>query len=139
MPVPVEYQRATELFYDFLNDVKDESGLVTTHQCYTMVQGVLQTFRRRLTIKEAILFANVLPPVLRAIFVTDWDVDEPSVAFTDMESMITEVRSLRSGHNFSTDNSIREVARALNRHVDRERFSSILEQLPEGSQDFWGL
>ena len=33
-----------------------------------MVQGVLQAFRRRLDIKEAIGFANVLPPVLRALF-----------------------------------------------------------------------
>lgn len=35
-----------------------------------MVQGVLQTFRRRLDVKEAVLFANVLPPMLRALFVT---------------------------------------------------------------------
>jgi uncharacterized protein (DUF2267 family) len=40
-----------------------------------MVQGVLQTFRRRLEISEAIRFAGVLPPVLRAIFVADWDQD----------------------------------------------------------------
>lgn len=59
----------------FLLDARDTAGLGSTHQAYTMVQGVLQTFRRRLEISEAIRFAGVLPPVLRAIFVADWDQD----------------------------------------------------------------
>ena len=83
MPVPSEYQRATDHFYKFLVDARETSGLTSTHQTYTMVQGVLQAFRRRLSVKDAIMFAGVLPPVLRAIFVTDWDVDEPRLPFTN--------------------------------------------------------
>jgi uncharacterized protein (DUF2267 family) len=58
MPVPAEYSRAADHFYEFLVDVRDTAELGSTHQAYTMVQGVLQAFRRRLDIKDAILFAR---------------------------------------------------------------------------------
>ena len=56
MPVPAEYQRATDDFYKLLTDARDSAGLTTTNQAYTMVQGVLQVFRRRLELNEAIRF-----------------------------------------------------------------------------------
>lgn len=87
MPVPSEDQRASQDFYKFLQDARETSGLATTHQVYTMVQGVLQVFHRRLNIKGAVLFAGVLPPVLRAILVADWDTDEPKRPFEDRAVM----------------------------------------------------
>jgi len=42
MPVPMEYKRASEQFEKFLVDARDNAMLQTTHQSYTMVQGVLQ-------------------------------------------------------------------------------------------------
>jgi uncharacterized protein (DUF2267 family) len=72
MLMPSEYQRVSLEFEKFLLDAREASGLMTTNQVYTMVQGVLQTFRRRLTLPEAIQFAGVLPVVLRALFVADW-------------------------------------------------------------------
>lgn len=54
MPVPAQYQRATDDFYKLLEDTRDISGLGSTHQAYTMVQGVPQSFRRRLDPKAAI-------------------------------------------------------------------------------------
>lgn len=137
MPVPAEYQRATDDFYKFLTDVRDTAGFGSTHQAYTMVQGVLQAFRRRLNFREAIMFASVLPPVLRAIFVSDWDIDEPVRPFMDRASMTAEVRLLRPGHNFSTDTAIKEVAGALRRNIDLQVFDRILSMLPEGSIQFW--
>jgi hypothetical protein len=41
MPVPSEYQRANDNFYEFLMDARDAAGLGSTRQAYTMVQGVL--------------------------------------------------------------------------------------------------
>ena len=136
MPVPSEYQRATDDFYKFLV-ARDTSGLGSTHQAYTMTQGVLQTFRRRLDVKDAILFASVLSPVLRAIFVTDWDIDEPKHPFEDRAVMAKEVQSLRIDHNFAPDTAIKDVASALRRNVDETAFDQILAKLPEGSVQFW--
>lgn len=137
MPIPSQYQRATNDFYAFLVDVRDAAGFGSTHQAYTMVQGVLLAFRRRLSLSEAVRFAGVLPPVLRAIFTADWEPDEPRRPFGDRASMTEEVKSLRAGHNFSTDDALALVAGALRRHVDEAAFDRALARLPAGAIDFW--
>lgn len=137
MPVPSEYQQATQNFYKFLQDARDNADLETTNQAYTMVQGVLQTFRRRLEIKEAILFASVLPVVLRAIFVTDWDIDEPKCQFENRANMTKEVQAIRANHNFAPDTAIRDVASALRKNIDEIAFDQVITKLPEGAVEFW--
>lgn len=137
MPIPAEYQRATDDFYKFLLDARDMAELGSTHQTYTMVQGVLQTFRRRLDVKETILFAGVLPPVLRAIFVTDWNINERKRPFEDRATMTKEVQSLRNTHNFSPDNAIRIVAKALRNNIDEAALDEVLAKLPKGAVEFW--
>lgn len=137
MTVPMELQQASKDFEKFLIDARDSSGLTTRNQTYTMVQGVLQTFRRRLDVREAILFAGVLPPVLRAIFVADWDIDEPKQPFADRAAMTREVQALRRDHNFSPDTAIRDVAGALRRNIDQAALDRILALLPNGASEFW--
>jgi len=94
-------------------------------------------FRRRLSTKDAIAFANVLPICLRALFVTDWDINEEKKPFENRDVMTEEVKSLRKDHNFSTDTAIQDVARALRKHVDEEAFDKLLKQLPKGAIEFW--
>ena len=139
MPVPPEYKRAGDDFYAFLIDVRDRSGLWSTHVTYTMVQGVLQVFRRRLTFHQAIAFAQVLPVGLRALFVSDWEVDDPIEPFGTREEMTEEVKRLRFKHNFSADTAIEDVASGLRKHVDNERLDRLLDQFPEGAKAFWQI
>lgn len=137
MPMPSEYQRASVDFEKFMVDAREASGLTTTNQTYTMVQGVLQTFRRRLTLAEAILFAGVLPPVLRAILVADWDTNEPRRSFGDRAEMTQEVQSLRADHNFAPDTAIQAVAIALRKNTDEAKLDDVLSNLPPAARDFW--
>ncbi|MEE4110529.1 MAG: DUF2267 domain-containing protein [Halieaceae bacterium] len=137
MTVPAEYERASAQFYAYLVDARDTAGLWSTHVSYTMTQAVFQVFRRRLSTREAIAFANVLPVGLRALFVSDWIPGEQPCAFRDRATMTGEVRALRGAHNFSPQTAIRDVARALRRHVDETAFEGVLAQLPEGAADFW--
>lgn len=139
MPVPPEYQRARDDFYRFLLDARDTAGLATTHQAFTMVQGVLQTFRRRLPLPDAIRFANVLPPVLRALFISDWDPDAAPQPYSSREAMTLEVRALRADHNFAPDTAIFDVAEALRRHVDTDLLHQVLTRLPVGAVEFWRI
>jgi uncharacterized protein (DUF2267 family) len=137
MPVPPDYRRASIEFEQFLLDAREAADLTTTNQTYTMVQGVLQAFRRRLTIPEAIRFAGVLPPVLRAIFVADWDVDEPRRSFGDRAEIIREIQSLRTDHNFAPDTAIEAVAVALRKNIDEARFDKELDTLSIAACEFW--
>jgi uncharacterized protein (DUF2267 family) len=73
MTIPAEYQRATDHFHQFLCDARDAASLETVNQAYTITHGVMQAFRRRLPVPDAIRFANVLPADIRALFVADWN------------------------------------------------------------------
>lgn len=137
MPMPMEYRRASADFDAFMLDLRDQVGLATTHQTYTMLQAVLQVFRRRLTFNEAVVFAGALPPVLRAIFVSDWDVDEPIREFCSRADMSREVLELRPDHNFSTETAIDDVASVLRRHVDVAAFERVLDRLSPEARAFW--
>ena len=104
-----------------------------------MVQGVLLTFRRRLTLSDAIRFAGILPPMLRAIFVADWDVDESPCEFDDRAAMTREVQALRAAHNFAPDSSIRDVAVALRKNLPEGKLDGLLRTLPIGAGEFWAV
>jgi uncharacterized protein (DUF2267 family) len=137
MPVPPEYQRATDDFYKLLMDARDSAGLMTTNQAYTMIQGVLQVFRRRLELNEAIRFLSVLPVGVRALFVADWNVNEPKRPFESRPAMTKEVQTLRPEHNFAPETAIHDVAIALRRNLDEAAFDTVLATLPQGAAQFW--
>jgi uncharacterized protein (DUF2267 family) len=137
MPVPSEYQRASIDFERFLVEARDNAGLATTNQSYTMAQAVLLVFRRRLSVQQAIDFAQVLPPVLRAIFVSDWDTAAPRADFADRATLVREVQSVRPQHNFAPDSAIDDVATALRRQVHPADFERVLSTLPEAARRFW--
>lgn len=139
MPMPFEYQNASLEFERFMLDARDSAGLATTNMAWNMVVGVLHTFRRRLTVPQAIAFAVVLPPVLRALFIEDWDLDASPVGFASPEALLAEVRSVRHAHNFSPENAIPAVAAALRRQVDPASFERVLSSLPAGARQYWAV
>ncbi|MBY6243288.1 DUF2267 domain-containing protein [Methylosinus sp. Sm6] len=137
MPIPMEYQHASEAFDRFLRLVIERTGLTTRNQAYTTAQGVLLAFRRRLDIHDAIRFAGALPPVLRALFVADWDTREEACDFGSRAALLEEVKSLRRDHNFSPASAIADVAHALRDCVDVAEFERVLATLPAEAADFW--
>lgn len=137
MPIPAEYPNASRVFESFMVDARDVSGLNTTNMAYNMVVGVLHTFRRRLAIGDALRFANVLPPAIRALFVADWDDREPVLPFSDRVTMTQEVQSLRAVHNWSPDTAIHDVAVALRRNLNETDFDKVLATLPPAARDYW--
>ena len=137
MPMPMEYQHASEQFERFLRDAISASGLTTRNQAYTMTQGVLQVFRQRLDVSDALKFADILPPILRAIFVSDWDIHERKRPFERREAMTAEVQSLRRDHNFSPETAIKDVATALRKNLNEAELDRVLAALPNGAAEFW--
>ncbi|OLP43716.1 DUF2267 domain-containing protein [Rhizobium oryziradicis] len=139
MPMPMEYRHASEQFDAFMEAARERSGLTTRNQTYTMVQGVLQVFRSRLTVSEAIAFAQALPAVLRAIFVSEWDMSRAIKPFGSRADMTHEVKALRRDHNFSPDTSIADVAFALRQSVDPVAFQRALNQLAPEASAYWAV
>lgn len=135
--IPMDIQHATEEFEAFLITLRDRSSLATRNQTYTLLEAVFRTFRRRLRLVEAIRFAQALPPILRAIFIADWDLEAPVLPFGDRAAMTREAQSLRQHHNFAPDSCIEDVAAALRQHLDVAAFDHVLATLPYGAMQFW--
>lgn len=137
MPMPWAYRHATKDWQAFLADAKDRLGLTSDNAAYTAVQAVLLTSRARLTVEQGLAFADLLPAVLRAIFVTGWDVTLPPRPFAPRDRLTAEAQALRPHHSLTPPHCIAAVAWALRRHVNQPDLDRLLATLPEGAADFW--
>ncbi|WP_342616423.1 DUF2267 domain-containing protein [Rhodoferax sp. GW822-FHT02A01] len=137
MTLPFEYQNPTLQFERFMVDARDSAGLPTTNMAWNMVVGVLHAFRWRLTVSQALSFAAVLPPVVRALFIEDWEPERPVLPFGEPADWLADVRSVRSRHNFSPPDAVASVATALRKHVDAEALDRVLSQLPVEARRYW--
>lgn len=137
VPMPWTYRHASKEWRAFLDDVKERMSLESDNMAYTAVDAVLQVFRRRLNAQEGLEFASVLPSVLCAIFVHNWDVTEPRAEFFDRERLVSEVKAVRVNHNLTPDNAIEATAWAVRRSTNRRDFERVLAKLPAEACDFW--
>ena len=137
MTVPLEYAHASEAFERFMVEARDPLGLTTSHQTFTVVEAVLWVFRRRLDAGGVAAFAQVLPAVLRAMFIEGWNPADPPAPFADRAVLSREVQAVRGQHNLAPDDAIETVARILRRHLDAKAFDAVLARLPQGAAAYW--
>lgn len=138
MPMPWTYRQASREWQAFLADTKEAMNLTSDNACYTAVEGVLKAFRRRLTVQEALDFAQVLPAVLRALFVADWQV-APPIAPGTRADWVAEAKALRPHHNLTPDTCIEATALGLRKAVLREDLDRVLARLPAFATEFWAV
>ena len=139
MPMPWTYRHASREWRAFLDDVREVTGLESDNLAYTAIQGVFQTYRRRLTPAQGIAFAQVLPAVPRAIFVEGWNLAAEPVGFGARADWQAEAKALRPHHALTPGNATEAVARALWRQVNHLDLQRVLDQMPEGSAAFWSV
>lgn len=138
MPIPMEYRTASKDFDAFVIDVRDTCMLQTHHQAYHTLRAVLHVFRAHLTVRDALAFAAILPPVTRAIFVEDWTPDNDPEPFPGRAALQQEVKSVRPDHNLAPETAIADVAAALRRSsIDTRALDRVLGELPAGAAAFW--
>jgi len=139
MTLPFEYQNPTLQFERFMIDARDFAGLPTTNMAWNMVVGVLHAFRHRLSVNQALAFAAVLPPMIRALFIEDWNLEQDVIPFGEPSDWLTDVRSVRPKHNFSPPDAVASVAAALRKHVNANAFERVFSVLPPDARHYWQL
>lgn len=137
MPMPWTYRQATREWQAFLADAQYAMDTPTDHSTFTAVEGVLRAFRHRLTPQQAIVFAQVLPSVLRALFIADWNLSDPPAPPGNRADWTAEARALRRHHNIAPENCVAATAYALRRAVLREDLDRVLSRLPPFAAEFW--
>ena len=137
MTVPIDYKEASADFERFMLDLREALDLQTTHQAWGVLLGVFDTFRRRLRPEEALSFAKALPPLLRAVFVQDWNFQPEVPDFASRAELDAEVMGYHRDHQFAKPDCISATAATLWRHVDARRLSDALAKMPAGARAFW--
>ena len=137
MPIPMDLAHAEDMFERNLGQVKDTLDLSTRNQAYTSLQAVLIVFRRRLTAEQVLMFADLLPPVVRAIFVGGWCNEEYVAEFGDRAALTDEVKALRKHHNFTPDCAIAAVTAILRQHMDTDRLQKKLQAISPEAVVYW--
>ncbi|MEO8243379.1 MAG: DUF2267 domain-containing protein [bacterium] len=138
MPMPWTYRQATREWQAFVADAREAMDLTSDNATYTAVQGVLQAFRCRLTTQQAVDFAQILPSVLRALFVADWRLSDPVPPGTRAD-WTREAKALRPHHNLTPDNCVAATALALRKSVLRADLERVLADLPPFAAEFWAV
>lgn len=118
-------------------DARDCANLPTTNMAWNMVVGVLHAFRWRLQVDQVVAFAAVLPPMIRALFIEDWDPKQAVRPFGEPADWLADVCSIRAQHNFSPPDAVASVATALRKHVDADAFERVLAFLPVWASRYW--
>jgi uncharacterized protein (DUF2267 family) len=137
MPMPWTYRQATREWQAFLAEAKTAMNLESDNATYTAVEGVLRAFRRRLTPQQAIDFAQVLPSVLRALFVADWQLDTGPLPPGSRADWTSEAMALRPHHNMTPANCVAATALALRKSVLREDLDRVIATLPAFAAEYW--
>lgn len=136
MPMPWTYRHASAEWQRFLDVAKDEMGLSSNNSAYTAIEGVLVAFRRRLTVDQALRFADALPSIPRAVFVTGWHPQAPA-PWGSRATQIAEAQALRPHHNLTPDNCIEATAIALRAVVRPDEIDPVLADIGPQAEAFW--
>lgn len=136
MPMPWTYRHASAEWQRFLDVAREEMDLVSNNSAYTAVEGVLLTFRRRLTVAQALRFADILPAVVRAIFVFRWQPGVPE-SWGDRDVQTAEAMALRPNHNLTPDNCIEATATALRAVVRADEIDPVLAAIGPEAEAYW--
>lgn len=136
--MPWTYRHPGKEWSAFLDDIRAVMGTPSANVAYTAAEGVFRAFRARLSVQQALDFAQVLPSVPRALFVQNWVAAEP-VPWAGPADYLAEVRALRAAHNFVSDNAVEAVSYALHRTLRPGALDQALARIGPEAQAFWRL
>lgn len=137
MPMPYTYRHASEEWRAWLAGLRDETTIPSDNVLYTGTEAVLHAFRARLSPPDALAFADLLPTVLRAIFVAGWDITAPPRPWPDRETLRAEMLALRRDHNFCPPDLLEALLRAIPATIRAPDLDRLLTRLPPEARAFW--
>lgn len=116
---------------------------VPDHNACRILRAVLHTIRNHLTVEESLQMVAQLPMMVKALYVDQWHMPQPTKRIHHVTQFLDEIRECdkkQAGYDFGNDESaakaVKAVFRTLNYYISDGEFEDITAVLPTEIKDF---
>ncbi len=137
MTQPIDVERATELYRDWLIALKRQSALATTNQSQAMMRAVMVQLRRALAPDQVLAVANALPALPRGIFIEGWSLHDQMVVPASADAFLDQVRAQLEARHAPPASLVQDVFAIWHRFLPAPNARTIGACLPPVLQPLW--
>ncbi len=134
---PLDVERATELYREWLTALKAEANLQTHNQSQAMMRAVMHRLRKALAPEQVLQVANALPALPRGIFIEGWSLDETREEADTAENVFRDVHHMLRLHHAPPDTIVRDVFTVWRRFLAPAAGRTIRSCLPSALTPLW--
>ena len=137
MTQPLDVERATELYRDWLTALKAEANLQTHNQSQAMMRAVMHRLRKALAPEQVLQVANALPALPRDIFIEGWSIDEIRESADTADAVFRDVHHMLRLHHAPPQTIVRDVFAVWRRFLAPGSARTIRSCLPPALTPLW--
>jgi len=137
MTIPTTIAHAVQQTQEWLKELRDNGGLASEAEAYSVLRAVLHQLRDRLTLGEAVDLGQQLPLVVRGIYFEGW---RPSLApekIRSKQKFLDQVTMKLLPHQIPPEPAVRDVFALIAHHCDPGEVSDVIGQLPADIKELW--
>jgi uncharacterized protein (DUF2267 family) len=137
MTQPIDVERATELYREWLLALKKEASLATINQSQAMMRAVMVQLRKALTPEQVLKVANALPALPRGIFIEGWSLDETREIPASADAFFQGVHAQIHQHHAPPRSIVRDAFAVWRHFLPTRDARTIWACLPEALKPLW--
>lgn len=137
MTVPTTIAHAIQQTQEWLKELRDNGGLASEAEAYSVLRAVLHQLRDRLTLGEAVDLGQQLPLIVRGIYYEGWRPSHVPEKVRSKQKFLDQVTMRLLPHQIPPEPAVRDVFALIAHHCDPGEISDVIGQLPEDLKELW--
>jgi uncharacterized protein (DUF2267 family) len=122
----------------WVNDLMDELNMHDPHRAWSILRGVLQALRDRLTPDEAVKLAAQMPEVIRGMYYEGWKLHDKPIRMRHRQDFFDRVmHHSRIQIGTELEPSVRGVFHLLSKRISEGEITDIVRTMPEELRELW--
>lgn len=137
MTVPTTIAHAVQQTQEWLKELRDNGGLASEAEAYSVLRAVLHQLRDRLTLGEAVDLGQQFPLIVRGIYYEGWRPSHAPEKIRSKQKFLDQVTMRLLPHQIPPEPAVRDVFAMLAHHCDPGEISDVIGQLPADLKELW--
>lgn len=137
MSVPPTIAHALQQTQEWLKELRDNGGLASEAEAYSVLRAVLHQLRDRLTIGEAVDLGQQLPLIVRGIYYESWRPSHAPEKIRSKQKFLDQITVRLLPHQVPPEPAARDVFSLLAHHCDPGEIADVIGQLPAELKELW--